>query len=470
MALGAQPRSRTLATQAQGNLSSTLAAHRNRLTNAAAAVPPRPPQLPEVTGYPSRSTTPGGSLVLPPVTPPQSASLELSRTPQKSPTGFQTGDSLFAEPQSSPLASRSSRSISLGAPKVKTPKRSPPGSADSDAPSGGSRGTSKRSTSVNKVLKEEDPLSFAAAVAEAEAAFAAEAQTDGDAVFDRQLRELEELSALLGLSQDDRSLEVESSSQYSVDVFRPATGTSASASTTAPPGSEVAHGELEEPDLSAPLGDAFDTLQGAQRAHYELQMFPLPHGCRLEQATGLSGQFFFSIDVTDGPYTPSTVTFWVKVFDEFPEPGSVSVRCTTRIFHPSIDPDSCRLELREPLSTGQSGNSFKALLLEIRNVIFSPSDAPAANADAAMLLQTDPDEFRRIVRSTLLGGEYRGYKFDRLMAAGTQRGSGESDAGNSSRLSKEMKLKLMNVESLKEQLKAKVSAFQAANTLEINSL
>ncbi|CAE7543272.1 RCE2 [Symbiodinium natans] len=49
-------------------------------------------------------------------------------------------------------------------------------------------------------------------------------------------------------------------------------------------------------------------------------------------------QLFYTIDVAEGPYTPATLTFWVKVFQEYPLPGSISVRCTKRIFHPSIDP------------------------------------------------------------------------------------------------------------------------------------
>eukprot|EP00929_Paragymnodinium_shiwhaense_P023665 TRINITY_DN14768_c0_g1_i4.p1 TRINITY_DN14768_c0_g1~~TRINITY_DN14768_c0_g1_i4.p1 ORF type:complete len:479 (-),score=105.20 TRINITY_DN14768_c0_g1_i4:353-1789(-) len=473
---GRETRSRTIASHAQGNLSSTLAAHRQRLAaaaagSAAATGGARPPQLPpSATGYPLSSTTPPGSLVLPPVTPPAAGGPDPLRTPQRSPSssfcsGAESPSASSFQGQASPPA-RASRSASFGAKALKTPKHSPPGSADSEASSRGDRKASKRSSSVQKTPL--DPLSFEAAVAEAEAAMAADAQAVEDAVFARQLRDLDELSTLLGLSQDGRT-------SLDIEPFRPATGTSASASTTAPPCSDSAPAELEDASVSldnAPLVDAFDSLQGAQRAHYDLQQFSLPHGCRIEQAAGLSAQFFFSIDVTDGPYTPSTLTFWIKVFDEFPEPGSVSIRCTQRIFHPNVDPETGRLDLREPLSTGQCGNHFKAVLLEIRSVIWRPSDSPAANADAAMLLQTDPDEFRRTVRSTLLGGEYRGHKFERLMATGKKAESEAASGGlrSQSSLSNDLQLKLMSVESIKEQLKAQVSAFQQSNTRELNCL
>lgn len=260
--------------------------------------------------------------------------------------------------------------------------------------------------------------------------------------------------------------------------LRPFTGTSTSASTTAPGGSskdfEVASLDLEEayPEVPRDSDNPFDTLRGGQCASYELQHCgALPHGCRIEKTPGASAQYFFSVDAAEGPYAPATLIFWIKIFDEFPAPDAFSIRSTKRIFHPNVDQDSGHLRLQRD-SGVQSSYHLKDLLVAIRRAVLSPMDSPAVNADAAMLLQTDPDEFRRAVRSTLGGGEYRGTRFDKVLDF-SKKGVG-ADGASQARprpdMSDEMKVELMKLDVLQAQCKAFADNLIKENTLEYQHL
>jgi len=209
--------------------------------------------------------------------------------------------------------------------------------------------------------------------------------------------------------------------------------------------------------------------RGAVCASYELQQLRIPHGCRIERSPGSSGQFFFAVDVAEGPFTPATLTFWVKVFDDFPRPGSCSVRSTQRIFHPCVDPGSGRIAI--PDEVFEASDKALALVLGfVRQLILTPRDSPAANTDAALLLQTDPEEFRRTVRFTLNGGQHRGVNYDRVLnaskAASKNTGSGQPQAS----LSDDVRLKVMRLEVMKDQMKAQTSEMQRRNSEQISGL
>jgi ubiquitin-conjugating enzyme E2 M len=284
------------------------------------------------------------------------------------------------------------------------------------------------------------------------------------------LDDLEELCFSLNITSEERHVLGEADR-------RPLTsGTSASASTTAPGGSskdfEVASLDLDEPahEATNESDNPFDSLRGGQRASYELQQCgALPFGCRIEATPGASTQFFFSVDAAEGPYTPASLTFWVKFFDEFPALDGVSVRSTKRIFHPNIDQDTGHLKL--PQDAGANLH-VKDLLAAIRGSVLRPTDSPAANADAAMLLQTDPEEFRRVVRSTLGGGEYRGTSFDKVLDFGKKRGDGGYGPSAAQRrsMSDEMKVALMKLDVLQTQCKALADTMIQGNNEECRSL
>jgi len=304
------------------------------------------------------------------------------------------------------------------------------------------------------------------------------------------LDDLQQLSQHLGMTEDEDALEV-----------RPPTGgTSASVSTTAHGGSSNSQAmsasagfdavsECSEENLDEVEGalsdDPFDTLRGPQRAHYELQHATLPHGCRIETSPGSLGQLFLSVDVGEGPYTPSTLVFWIKIFGEYPARDSFSVRCTKKIFHPSVDPDTRHVDLQESQliaageqlasgsrqgSTGVKEMRLQAMLVAIRNLVLRPVDSPAANADAAMLLQTDPDEFRRTVRSTMNGGEYRGVRFDKVLSLGKSSTTVVVDKPTAREMPDSLRMDLMKLEVMRDQWKKQANEFSEQNMIELRSL
>lgn len=298
---------------------------------------------------------------------------------------------------------------------------------------------------------------------------------EDDDVLAQDLADLEELSVHLNLQSDD-----DAQSGRDADR-RPLTGgTSASASTTARGGSsgcEAFSADLEESTAGDHRGDEDDassSLRGAMRAQYELQHCSLPQGCRVECSPASPGQWFVTFDVNEGPYMPCSLTFWVKIFDEFPHGDSYSIRCTSRIFHPNVEPETGRLNLERQVSLEATCRMrTRALIDGIRRLIAAPTDSPAVNAEAAMLLQTDPDEFRRVVRLTLAGGEYGGIRFDRVLPAAGQAGKAKTPPVQSKAqraLSDKMLLDIMELEVIKEDYKDKATAMLVRNTKEIEEL
>lgn len=300
--------------------------------------------------------------------------------------------------------------------------------------------------------------------------WAAPSEADDEEAFAADLNDLEDLCRALNLRSEER--------QSTVDFEpRPPTGgTSASASTTAPGGSngfEVASVDFDEPVAEAlpESENPFDSLRGGQRASYELQQCgSLPHGCRIERTPGVSAQFFFSVDAAEGPYAPATLTFWIKIFNEFPALDGISIRSTKRIFHPHIHPDTGLLKLQREGCDAES--RLKDILCAIRQAVLRPTDSPAVNADAAMLLQTDPEEFRRTVRSTLAGGEYSGARFDKVLDFSKKRGNADdsSEKRSQQQMSDQMKVQLMQLDVMQAKFKAFADRMITDNNLECRDL
>jgi len=295
---------------------------------------------------------------------------------------------------------------------------------------------------------------------------------DGDdADLAAQLEELEAFSRRLDSDDEDDP--------------RPATGgTSASASTTAHGdssgsfGCEGASGEDEEAedegDSCAVLNsDPFASLRGSQRAQYELQQLTLPHGCRVETSPGSAAQLFLYIDIAEGPYMPSTLVFWIKIFDEFPALDGYSIRCTKKMFHPSVDVESRHVEIEESrLNAPSFPTRLGALIGALRSSMVSPEDTPTVNIDAAVLLQTDPDDFRRVVRLTLNGGEHNGVRFDRIAGAGRESEGAATPVRTPAQreMSNNMKMDLMQIEVMRDQCRERATALQQQNATEIRDL
>lgn len=468
MTLKSVRRPHSLIGQAQENLRSSQIAHRHHhLQHAAVAKADigvllsggssasgstslagsghRPPQLPN-DGYPSRTAV--SAVELPGL---------VANTAQRCSSRTVTASSADSRPSSKQRRRTPS--------EVRSPQRSP-------------------SSASARSCKASPRTPIAAALDKSAALGAARALDDiDDDTFEADLADLEALSHHLDLRVED----VPSSSV--IADARPTTcGTQASSSTTAPGGSiggdvstltdtdEVLGGEA----LHVGIEDFANPLRGAHRAQYELQRCRLPPGCRIENLSGSPGQFFFVIDVAEGPYTPATMTFWIKVFDDFPAPDSLSIRSTKRIFHPSIDPATGHVGI--PWSrSGSAGDAvhIQSVLCAVRRLASTPEDAPAINVDAAMLLQTDLDEFRRAVRTTLSGGDYGGFKFDSLLNPSGGLGGKHSHVrastpssteGGSRGVSDELKLGLMQLELMKDKFKQQATDWQQQNSDELRSL
>jgi ubiquitin-conjugating enzyme E2 M len=230
---------------------------------------------------------------------------------------------------------------------------------------------------------------------------------------------------------------------------------------------------LDFEESSADTDNPLDALRGGQRASYELQQGgALPHGCRLEQTPGVASQYIFTVDACEGPYAPATIPFWIKIFDEFPARDGVSIRCTRRIFHPNIDQDTGLVKIQQDLFAAEL--RFKDLLAALRQLVLNPTDSPVANHDAAMLLQTNAEDFRRVVRTSLGGGEYRGVRFDRVLDFSKKStNSGYPSDLNQIRapqMSDQTKLALMKIEVMQVQYKAYADDVMRRNTEESQTL
>lgn len=271
-----------------------------------------------------------------------------------------------------------------------------------------------------------------------------------DDEFDQQLLELEELSQHLARYGDASSRGLE---------IRPTTGgTSASDSTTAPASSratlEATAGQEQDLDCNGDV-DPLRSLTGAPLAHYEISRLRLPHGCRIETSQGSFAQFFVSVDVMEGPYTPATLVFWVKIFSEYPQAGNVSVRCTKRIFHPCVDSSTGAVGMRI-----EGEVRLSSLVEELLQLVKSPPTEPALNTDAAALLETDPDEFRRKVRLTLNGGDHGGVTYDRVINLTKAAPDKKASRGS---MPEQIRIDLMKLEVLKEEYKSQASAWIQQN-------
>jgi len=502
-------RHHTLAAQAQENLRSAQAAHRQLhlqqqlpTTSCSAAILEglRCSEAPSTT----TCTTLCHELTLRPASAASSQSSSTARLPTSSPTsannsgqrppqlpgivntGYPRRPSSGGQPSSEvpdpPLhvaaasAERTTRSAGEGAP---------PSSSNRPRRSGGSERSSSSHSACRAVAG--SSLSHTAEIAAA--------AEDDDEDFADELLELEALGRSLGLHHNPEA----SLSEVSVDHPRPATAVSHTSCSTAVPSSYTTRGALSATSGSDSFEQHLDqdgdrllakesesgqeTLPGALIAQQELKQCRLPHGCRIQSLPGIAAQFFFVMDVSEGPFTPATLTFWIKVFDDFPAAGNVSVRSSKKIFHPCVDPSTGRLGLLEDQLLNERGVlSLQALFQAIRQMITSPEDSPALNADAAVLLQTDQSEFRRMVRSTLNGGEYNGTAFDRVLGT-TSAGSSTSGVGGtlskkgpksggatSESVPESVKLGLMQIESMKDKFVQMANDWSQQNAQEIRDL
>ncbi|CAJ1386181.1 unnamed protein product [Effrenium voratum] len=348
-------------------------------------------------------------------------------------------------PTPSPRLARSAPAPGL--PALVLP-RSPSAGAKS------SRGGSSRSDALAQNAAEAAPKGEEPARSE-DAGYSPSADGESeDEELAEQLLELEELTA--HLARRDRG-----------ENARPPTG--GSESTTAP-ASCLTVTSVDEDPVTADAPDAAEDswdLQGAPRAHQEMAQLRLPHGCRLETSQASFAQLFYTIDVAEGPFTPASLTFWVKIFQEYPLPGSVSVRCTKRVFHPSIDAQTGAVAIPGQPELGDATElKLSSLLSALTTLVKAPASVPSPlNPEAATLLAADPEEFRRAVRLAMNGGEVNAQRYDKVVGPKAAAAPVKVAA-----VSEKMRLDLMNLEVMKEDFKATAAAYLENNRAELRVL
>lgn len=268
--------------------------------------------------------------------------------------------------------------------------------------------------------------------------------------LEEDLRELEELAAHLAQEGEAEP--------------RPYTGEIES---TTAPASSLATASVGNPeDCGDANEDPLEHLQGAIRVHQELAQLRLPHGCRLETSQASGAQLFFSMDVAEGPFAPASLVFWVKIFSDYPLQGSVSIRSTKRIFHPSVDAQTGAVALGTGEECGAKVNLGSMLTALAQMVKVPQPAAEPLNSEASSLLSDDPAEFRRAVRLALSGGEVLNVGYDRVLNLKVAAAASVKPAV----LSEKMRLDLMNIEVLKGDFKATAAAYSEHNQVEMRRL
>lgn len=274
---------------------------------------------------------------------------------------------------------------------------------------------------------------------------------DSEDDLEEELRELEELTAHLarqGAEPRPSTAELES------------TTAPASSLATASVGNPEDCGDTADVSNEDPL----EHLEGAMRVHQEISQLRLPHGCRLEISQASFAQLFFTMDLGEGPFAPASLVFWVKIFAEYPLPGSVSIRSTKRIFHPSIDAQTGAVAVPGEESTSKV--NLGMMLLALVQMVKKPQvPMEPRNPEAATLLSDDPAEFRRAVRLALSGGEVLNLCYDRVLNPKAAPATVKPVA-----MSEKMRLDLMNIEVMKGDFKATAAAYAEHNQVELRRL
>lgn len=304
--------------------------------------------------------------------------------------------------------------------------------------------------------------------------------------FLEDLNDLDELSVALGLREEDEAARRRAEEEEDRRLMRPFTGGTSTTESTAVPSTRIGGRvseleDLDEASLASERSVAGPT--GAQLAHQQLALgLTLPKGCRYTTSS-LPSQLFLYVEVPEGPYMTTALQVWVKVFSDFPASGEFSVRLSpgSKIFHPNVNPETGEMANDSLLSNSYTGSAhLQEIACNVHRFLTYPVDSPALNADAAMLLQTDPEEFRRVVRRTLLGGEYNGAKYDAVPRVTPGRPS-SSDSTKSSQTNRsaggtpgnvpnKVRVAMMELENMSRKACELADCFQHQNQTEVLEL
>ena len=123
--------------------------------------------------------------------------------------------------------------------------------------------------------------------------------------------------------------------------------------------------------------------------------------------------FTATIKPQEGLYQGAAFVFTLTVPNTYPfDPPKVL--CDTPIYHPNIDTEGkvCLNILR---ADWMPVLSVSSVLFGLMTLFIDPNPGDPLNKEAANHMMDKPDDFERVVRSTLRGGSYKGRSYPRLV-------------------------------------------------------
>jgi ubiquitin-conjugating enzyme E2 M len=123
--------------------------------------------------------------------------------------------------------------------------------------------------------------------------------------------------------------------------------------------------------------------------------------------------FILRIEPDEGMYKNGSFTFTFTINQNFPhEPPKV--KCQQKIYHPNIDLEGnvCLNILREDWKPVLNLN---AVIVGLQFLFLEPNASDPLNKDAAEDLRTSRENFKRNVRTSLVGGYVKGVAFDKVV-------------------------------------------------------
>ncbi|KAG9393820.1 Ubiquitin-conjugating enzyme [Carpediemonas membranifera] len=122
--------------------------------------------------------------------------------------------------------------------------------------------------------------------------------------------------------------------------------------------------------------------------------------------------FIVKIIVRRGPYATATIDFLFEIPDTYPiKPPKVHCK-TLPLYHPNIDWEGnvCLNILREDHS---SALDLSAFIAGLQFILQEPTSYDPLNKEVGADLERDPEQYKRLVRDSLLGGVVNGRQYTR---------------------------------------------------------
>ncbi|KAF2458501.1 putative NEDD8 conjugating enzyme [Lineolata rhizophorae] len=123
--------------------------------------------------------------------------------------------------------------------------------------------------------------------------------------------------------------------------------------------------------------------------------------------------FTLTIEPDEGFYKGGTFNFNFSINQNFPH-DPPKVKCTQKIYHPNIDMEGnvCLNILREDWKPVLNLN---AVIVGLQFLFLEPNASDPLNKEAAEVLKSNRETFKRNVRTSMAGGHFLGENFHRVL-------------------------------------------------------